>query len=356
MAQGSRAVLFDSLLTNPSDKIPALLLVGLSLLGGIGSLIGVRLIRRWAVQHQVYDLPTPGALPSKPTPRGGGLAILVIVLLLFMPIGISFGEPGQVVRYALGGVIIGLIGFADDLQSLPPLPRLVAQVIAAAIFLPSTPLTVIGLPLLDLPLSVGVGWVLGLLWLVGLSNTYHFMDGIDGLAGGLAVIAGLFWAFIGYHEQDSLIALLGSLIAFTSAGFLAYNLPPASIFMGDAGSTFLGYSLAALPLIAVSRGGSPRLIISGLLVVGLFVFDAALTFMRRVLKGENVLQPHRSHLYQRLVDLGEPPPRVTVLYLTLSVCFGLAGLIYWLYAAWLALVVFIGLCLLLFAWVTDREH
>ncbi len=349
-------MLFDFSLTSAADKLPDLFLVGLSLLAGISSLIGVRLIRRWAVQHQVYDLATERGQHSPLAPRGGGLAILVIVLLIFMPVGISVGEPGQVVRYALSGAIIGLIGFADDLRSLPPLPHLVAQIIAAAIFLPSTPLTVIGLPLLDLPLSVGIGWALGLLWLVGLSNAYHFMDGIDGLAGGLAVIAGFFWAFVGYHEQDALITLLGLLIAFTSAGFLIYNLPPASIFMGDVGSTFLGYSLAALPLIAVSRGGSPRLIISGLLIVGLFVFDAALTFVRRVLRGENVLQPHRSHLYQRLVSLGEPPPRVTVLYLALSICFGIAGIIYWLYAAWLALVVFIGLCLLLFAWVTDRER
>ncbi len=339
-----------------STSPPLLFFLALSILAGIASLIGVRLIRRWAVQHQVYDLPNERSQHTDPTPRGGGLAILVIVLLIFMPVGLSFGDPGMVVRYALGGAIIGLVGFADDLRSLPPLPRLIVQIIAATIFLPGTPLTVIGLPGLDLRLLSGVGYVISLLWLVGLSNAYNFMDGIDGLAGGQAVIGGLLWALVGWFSNDSLILLLGLLIAATAAGFVVYNMPPASIFLGDVGSNFLGYSLAALPLIAISRGGSSRLIVVGALFVGLFVFDAALTFVRRVLKGENILQPHRSHLYQRLISVGELPGHVTALYLLLSVCFGLAGLIYWQNGAWLALAVFVSLCLLLFGWVTSREH
>lgn len=335
---------------------PTALFLTLSALALLASLVGVQFIRRWAVQHQVYELSAERTSQAQPTPRGGGLAILVIVLLIFMPIGLSYGDPGLVVRFALGGTIIALVGFADDLRSLPPLPRLVVQIIAAAIFLPSTPLSVVGLPGFDLKLSIIVGYILSLLWLVGLSNAYSFMDGIDGLAGGQAVIAGLLWALIGWRSEDSLVMLLGLLIAATSAGFVLYNMPPASIFMGDVGSNFLGYSLAALPLIAIARGGSSRLIVVGALFVGLFVFDAALTFVRRALKGENVLLPHRSHLYQRLVSSGESPQRVTLLYLLLSICFGIAGLIYWQNGAWLALAAFVVLCLLLFAWVTRRER
>jgi UDP-N-acetylmuramyl pentapeptide phosphotransferase/UDP-N-acetylglucosamine-1-phosphate transferase len=331
--------------------------LGSSLLLGLGaavlSWLGVRLIRNYAISRQLSaTLNSTSAEPA----HGGGLAILVVVLLIFMPAGLSLGDPGQVVRFAVSGALIGVIGFVDEFRTLPRFVRLAAQTLASLIFISAVPMTEIGLPFINVQLPDTVGYILTTLWVVGLSNTYNYMDGIDGLAGGQAVLAGSFWAGIGIAQGDPLVVLLGMLIAGASAGFLIYNLPPASIFMGDVGTTFLGFSLAALPILTVARGGSPRLIPTGGLIVGLFLFDAGLTFFRYILKGEGRSHDYRSHLYQRLVMLGESPYRVTLLYLLISIGFGIGGIIYWRYNAWIALLMCLLVCLVLFAWVTRREY
>lgn len=315
------------------------------------SWFGVRLIRNYAARQQ-----TPaGTSPSPETPRGGGVAILAVVLLIFMPVGLSLGDPGQVVRFALAGALMGLIGFVDDLRTLPRPARLVAQAAVAFIFVPAAPILHIGLPRFDLILTGGVSFVVSILWIVGLVNAYNYMDGIDGLAGGQAVLAGGLYVGVGLIQSDPLIVLLGLLIAGASAGFLVYNLPPASIFLGDVGSMFLGFSLAALPMLAVSRGASPRLMVTGGLIVGLFLFDAVFTFFRYLAKGQDRRHPYRSHLYQRLVKLGEPPHLVTLLYLLLSIGFGVAGLIYWNQETWLSLAMSALACLVLYGWISYRE-
>ncbi len=327
-----------------------MLLLMLGVLSAVLSWAGVRIIRNYARSRQ-WSVDQS----ARTIPRGGGLAIMVVVLLIFMPVGLSLGDPSQVVRLALSGVLLGMIGFLDDFRDLRRVERLAAQTLAALIFIPAAPIMEIGLPFLNLKLSDTASYIVSALWIVGFSNTYNYMDGIDGMAAGQAVLAGSFWAIIGVAQGDPLIVLLGVLIAGASAGFLVYNLPPASIFMGDVGTTFLGFSIAALPMLAVSRGGSPRLIPAGALIAGLFLFDAAFTFFRYLLKGHTQNFTYRAHLYQRLVQLGDPPYRVTLLYLLLSVGFGIAGIIYWHENTWMAMVICFIACLVLFGWVTYRE-
>lgn len=325
-----------------------ILLLMLGVLGAVLSWAGVRLIRNYARSRQ-------GSSAQDDIPRGGGLAIVVVVLLIFMPVGLSLGDPSQVVRFAVSGVLLSMIGFLDDFRNLRRFERLIAQTLAALIFIPAAPIKEIGLPFLNLAVPDVLSYVVSALWIVGFSNTYNYMDGIDGMAGGQAALAGFFWTIIGITQNDPLIVLLGVLIAGASVGFLIYNLPPASIFMGDVGTTFLGFSIAALPMLAVSRGGSPRLIPAAALIAGLFLFDAAFTFFRYIAKGQGHNITYRAHLYQRLVQLGDPPYRVTLLYLLLSVGFGIAGVIYWHENTWMAMVVCFVACLLLFGWVTYRE-
>ncbi|HLY27344.1 MAG TPA: hypothetical protein VKQ72_13460 [Aggregatilineales bacterium] len=334
------------------DNSTPLILLGV--LAAVLSWAGVRLIRSYAHGGHLSAPAQGDTAPS--TPRGGGIAILVVVLLIFMPVGLTLADPAQVVRFALAGALIGTIGFFDEFRTLPRLGRIFAQTLAALIFISAAPILEIGLPFVNLQLSVLAGYILSALWIVVLSNAYNYMDGIDGLAGGQAVLAGVFWAGIGFVQRDPLVVLLGVLIAGASAGFLVYNLPPASIILGDVGATFLGFSLAALPMLTVTRGAPSRLIPSGALIVGLFLFDAAFTFVRYLLKGQPGSHEHRSHLYQRLVALGEAPYRVTLLYLLISIGFGAAGLIYWLSNAWLALLIFLLTCMVLFSWVTYREY
>ena len=329
-----------------------LFLLLLGILAAISSWAGVRLIRGYAIQRQLVTTPE-GTVPE--TPRGGGIAILVVVLMIFMPVGLSLTDPSQVVRFALSGILIGMIGFVDDLRTLARPVRLFAQAAVALIFIPAAPIASIGLPGATVSLSEPISYLVSILWIVMLTNAYNYMDGIDGLAGGQAILAGGLWAGVGLYEHNLLIVLLGLLITGASAGFLVYNLPPASIFMGDVGSMFLGFSLAALPMMAVSRGGSPRLIIAGALIVGLFLFDAVFTFFRYLVRGQDRRHDYRSHLYQRLVKLGEPPHLVTLLYLLLSIGFGVAGLIYWREEAWLTLLLCSLACLILYVWIKYRE-
>ncbi len=271
-----------------------MLLLMLGVLSAVLSWAGVRIIRNYARSRQ-WSVDQS----ARTIPRGGGLAIMVVVLLIFMPVGLSLGDPSQVVRFALSGVLLGMIGFLDDFRDLRRVERLAAQTLAALIFIPAAPIMEIGLPFLNLKLSDTASYIVSALWIVGFSNTYNYMDGIDGMAAGQAVLAGSFWAIIGVAQGDPLIVLLGVLVAGASVGFLVYNLPPASIFMGDVGTTFLGFSIAALPMLAVSRGGSPRLIPAGALIAGLFLFDAAFTFFRYLLKGHAQNFTYRAHLYLR---------------------------------------------------------
>jgi UDP-N-acetylmuramyl pentapeptide phosphotransferase/UDP-N-acetylglucosamine-1-phosphate transferase len=170
-----------------------------------------------------------------------------------------------------------------------------------------------------------VGYWLLALWFVGLVNVYNFMDGIDGIAGLQAVVAGVAWAIIGTVLSLPLVQLTGAVIASAALGFLTLNWHPAKIFMGDAGSTVLGFLFATLPFLATVEGGErlgargerlelTRSLIIGAILVWPFLADGIFTFLRRLKNRENVLQAHRSHLYQRLVIAGHSHTRVTVTY------------------------------------------
>ena len=154
------------------------------------------------------------------------------------------------------------------------------------------------------------------MWIVGLTNAYNFMDGIDGIAGGLALIAGSGWAIIGFLSGQQFVGDIGALIAASNLGFLLHNWPPARIFMGDIGSAFLGFTLAVLPLIAGRN--DPRLFIVGFLVVWPFIYDALFTLARRLARKENIFEAHRSHIYQRLVIAGYSHRFVTLTYMGLA--------------------------------------
>ena len=284
------------------------------------SCAGVEWVRRLALRRGVLDVPVERSSHQVPTPRGGG--IVIVVATLIAPLGVSAlltGRlPAPMAAWLAGGAAVALTGWMDDLRSLSTRARLVVQLAAAALLL-----AVAGCwSGLELPIvgPARVGWggcVLALLWIVGLTNAYNFMDGIDGIAGGQAVVAGIAWALIGCREGDAGITAVGAAIALSGAGFLLHNRPPARIFMGDVGSGFLGFTFAALPLLLASSGATVdrgRLPVAAAALVWPFLFDATFTFIRRLVHGENVLLAHRSHLYQRLVIAGGSHALVSALY------------------------------------------
>ena len=326
---------------------------------GVGWLIRVA-GRRWV------DVPNPRSSHTRPTPRGGGLAIVAVTLLgcilaaLFSDLftsETSFSTSAASTLLSTAGLVVA-VSWLDDVRSLPPLLRLGAHLLAAGLLV-----AVIGAgPILTVSAEHPViirylAASFGLLWLVALTNVYNFMDGIDGIAGLQAGIAGLSWAFFGGWIEEPMILWLGLLIAASSFGFLLHNWPPARIFMGDVGSAFLGFCFAALALIGSTT--EPRLFPAGALVVWPFLADGTFTLLRRLSKRENIFAAHRSHLYQRLVIAGKSHRFVTMLYGGLALAGGVVPAVLWVmrFAGSEITVVLLPLSLFLLLWAfTVRQE
>lgn len=292
-------------------------LVGL--LGWSAAYVLVAAIRRWAERGQCLDIPNERSSHTRPTPRGGGLAIVAVVLgglwACAAPDLKAAWPP--LALFTLGALVIAGVSGWDDLRHLPVGVRLAAHGLGALLaMLVFGYWRAVGWPGSGALVLGALGMPLTFLWIVGLTNAYNFMDGIDGLAGGQALVAGLGWAVLGWLGAQPLVASLGLLIAAASLGFLGHNLPPARIFMGDVGSAFLGYLFAVLPVLAAPA--NPVFALAGFALVWPFVFDAALTFIRRLSRGEKVWLAHRSHLYQRLVISGLSHGQVSGIYVGLA--------------------------------------
>ncbi|MEM1115324.1 MAG: glycosyl transferase [Bacteroidota bacterium] len=266
----------------------------------------------------------------------------------------AFGTP--VLGLALPAIGIAVISAIDDIRSLSARIRfgvhLGAAVALVVVFGGWGRIEVPLLGTIDLGLA---GALLGVFWLVGLTNAYNFMDGIDGIAATQGVVAGLGWMLVGSVLGEPITAMTGALVAGATAGFAVHNWPPAKIFMGDVGSAFLGFVFAALALVA----GDGRIPIAALLFVWPFVFDSGVTFCRRLLKRENVFAAHRSHLYQRAVIAGVSHATVTTLYGGLALVSTVAGVVWasggasW--TAWAGLV-FPPVTAVVFVLRAERKH
>ncbi len=299
--------------------------VGLT--AGLGGAAGMLVrARRGALP---FDLPDTRRLHAAPTPRGGGIGI-VVAGVAALPIAVALGGPVE--RRLLTVLVLvwalpnGLIGLIDDHRALSPRMKLAIQLVAASaavalglrmsnVAVP--PLGTLALGPLAMPLCV--------LWLVWMANVFNFMDGIDALAAECGAV--FFTCMAGFALLGGAAAVGAPAVAAAAAllGFLRYNLPPARIFMGDGGSLFAGALLGGLA-IALARddvAGVP-LVASGL-VLGSFGFDATFTVVRRALRGL-ALRPHRTHFYQRLALAGWPHHRVRVLYVALTAAGGAGAL------------------------------
>ena len=285
------------------------------------SYIGVYLIRLYAERRQILDHPNERSSHSVPTPRGGGLAIVVLVLVTGFWSAWETGLSRGLI-YIVGGLIIAWLGWRDDLHSLSPRIRFTVQGFVAAISIYGLGyFKAVTIPMLgELQLGV-IGIVITFLWIIGLTNAYNFMDGVNGMAGGVALSAGLGWMWLASNMHNALAFWVALAITASSLGFLGHNWSPARIFMGDVGSTFLGYSFAVLPLIASDRGGDALLL--GTLLMWTFIMDAGVTFIGRLIRRENVFAAHRSHLYQRLVIAGYKHETISSLYILLTLMAGI---------------------------------
>ncbi|TBN43367.1 glycosyltransferase family 4 protein [Pseudomonas sp. BGI-2] len=254
-------------------------------------------LRRYALHRSVLDIPNTRSSHSVPTPRGGGVAIVIsyLVGLLFLAMG---GGLSWSVTWALAGagLIVAVLGFLDDHGHIAARWRLLGHFSAAIwalLWLGGMP------PIIIFGFDFEIIWLLNLvggLYLVWMLNLYNFMDGIDGVASvqaiSVCVSACVIYWLSGYEE----LIWAPLLLSMAVLGFLYWNFPPARIFMGDAGSGFLGVILGVLSLQAARE--LPSLLWVWLILMGVFIVDATFTLIRRLLRGEKVYEAHRSHAYQ----------------------------------------------------------
>ena len=213
--------------------------------------------------------------------------------------------PGVGTGLLLGSVVVGAAGWLGDQNRVSVLPRLALQIAAGVLLVYSLdavdPSRSLGTALFGREVGVWVAVlaVVGVVWLI---NLYNFMDGVDGLAGVQAVVAGCALGALFTWAHDRELAWLSFALAAAALGFLLWNWPPAKIFLGDVGSGLIGFCFGALALAGSVRTGLPLVIL--LLPLGGFVADATWTLCERLFRGERVFEPHRTHLYQRLVVAG----------------------------------------------------
>jgi Fuc2NAc and GlcNAc transferase len=254
------------------------------------------ILRKYAMARSLIDVPNARSSHTVPTPRGGGVAIVLSFLaataimywLALMPLNNTVALLGA-------GTLVAILGFLDDHGHIAARWRLLGHFLAAF-----WALYWIGglapLSILQMNIELGLfGYLIAAMFLVWMLNLYNFMDGIDGLASVEAVSVCVGMAFL-YGVQGNAEIAAPLLLASAVAGFLCWNFPPARIFMGDAGSGFLGIVLGIFALQAA--WASSDLFFAWLILLGVFIVDATVTLIRRLLRGDKVYEAHRSHAYQ----------------------------------------------------------
>ena len=283
-------------------------------------------VRRYALARAMLDVPSHRSAHRVPTPRGGGLAIAIVVLGGIVA-GAVMGVVARstAVAFVGGGIVVAAVGWVDDARArgLSAGARAAAHTLAALwalYWLGGLPTVVVA----GATLHVGaLGTVLAAVGIVWCVNLYNFMDGIDGLAGGEAVAVSIAGAALLLARGATGLALVALLIGGASIGFLALNWAPAKLFMGDVGSGLLGYLFAVLALASERAHAVP--LVLWVVLLGVFVFDATVTLLRRMAAGQRWLDAHAEHAYQRAVRTGRSHARVVGAVLALNALLALAA-------------------------------
>lgn len=285
----------------------------------------------WMAHHvRIMDIPNHRSMHSVATPKSGGIAIVATFLLgsilIYRFASVARIAPNYFFTFLGGGIALAAVSLFDDIKQKSFLAKLGAQALCAVAVCSS------GLILVNMNLpGVGaielgrLGYVITLFWIIGLTNAYNFMDGMDGLVGGVGFIAASFLCALALHENSAYVYMTSYVLAAGLAGFLVFNFPPAKIFMGDVGSAFVGYAFAVLALIAASFDQSHLSFYVVPLLLFQILFDTSFTLVRRLLKREKIYEPHRTHLYQLAAALGYSQKRIIIFQYAVAVAQGIGA-------------------------------
>jgi UDP-GlcNAc:undecaprenyl-phosphate GlcNAc-1-phosphate transferase len=274
---------------------------------------------RMMIAARVMDTPGARKAHDRPTPKGGGMGV-VVTFLVGIAVLYRFAEFARLANpYFLGvieaSVAIAIVAFLDDLFDWPFVVKLGAQVLAALVAVSSgLYVTDFRIPYLGPVPLAWPGIAVTLAWILFTTNAMNFIDGLNGLASGVALIACLFLVFIAEQHGGWFAYAAAGLLAAGLAGFLPFNFPTARIFMGDVGSQFCGFMLAVLAVVASRFDGVELSFLLVPMLLSGVLFDVAFTLVRRGLQGEAITQPHRGHLYQIAQRSGVSAVKVTLVH------------------------------------------
>ena len=287
---------------------PSLLLV---IIVFFSSFILTWLVRYVALRKSLIDIPNERSSHTVPKPRGGGIAIVITWFLCIVFLFINHNIPGGLFFALLCGLPVSLIGLLDDILKIDPRIRFLIQISAAAgavLLLGGLSHIDLGFEIISFPVVLSILAVVGIVWS---TNLFNFLDGIDGYASAEMIFIGL-----------SAFLLMGSVpplyLAAMTAGFLIWNWQPAKIFMGDAGSMLLGFSIATLMILFGEK--IPRWWMASIVVFGLPILDTAVALVRRFINKRPLFLSDRGHIYDQMIDRGIPLKK------TVAICYGLAAI------------------------------
>ncbi len=317
------------------------------------ALILTPVVRNLAVRMGAVDDPrrrkdAERRMHTRPVPRMGGLAIFMGFLLstlVFLPM------TGQLRRILLGAVVIVVMGIFDDIYDLPAKLKLVVQIIAALIVTVGKDGMVIEALSNPNIFSSDPYWVLGWLsypitvvWVVGMTNAVNLIDGLDGLACGVSSISALTLLVIALLLGEPQVALMVAALAGGCLGFLPYNMNPAKIFMGDTGSTFLGYVLACISIQGLFKMYTLISFVVPFLLFGLPIFDTCFAFIRRIAHGQSPMHADRSHVHHRLIDMGFSQKQAVAVLYVITAILGLSAVVLTTSGATKAMLLLMAFC------------
>uniref|UniRef100_UPI003A93E54D MraY family glycosyltransferase n=1 Tax=Evtepia gabavorous TaxID=2211183 RepID=UPI003A93E54D len=330
-------------------ELPAIARIAAALVAALLiSFIATPVVKSIAQMVGAVDVPKDNRrMHNHPIPRMGGLAIFLGFLLstlIFVPMSSSM--RGML----LGGVIIVILGIFDDIYALPALPKLLVQIAAALVaVLHGNVIQVLSNPNI---FSENPYWTLGslavplsVIWIVAITNAVNLIDGLDGLAVGVATISSLTMLVIAMLVSENVVALMMAALAGGCIGFMPYNLNPAKIFMGDTGSTFLGFVLATVSIQGLFKFYTIISFAVPFLMLGLPLFDTCFAILRRLAKGQSPMAPDRSHVHHRLIDMGFNQKQAVAILYVISAILGLSAVVLTTSGALKAMVLLCALCL-----------
>lgn len=293
------------------------------------SLVITPFMIKFAIIKNIIDVPKDDRrVHNKPIPLAGGMAIylsFLISTIIFVPL------TKEVLGLTIGGAIITFAGLIDDIKPLKPSYKLIIQIaVAVILILFGIRIEFITNPFNKLTGMSNIGWLsipATIFWLVGVTNAFNLIDGLDGLAAGTATISCITLFIISILNGRIIAALMTITLAGSIIGFLPYNFYPARVFMGDTGSQFLGFILAAISLQGAIKSAAAIAVVVPVLALGLPIYDTLIAIIRRYINNKPVMQGDKEHLHHKLLQMGLSQRKVVILMYTINILLGIAAVI-----------------------------